>query len=164
MRAQLTPQKKKAIACLLTAKDYKSAARAAGVSYSTLINWLQDKEFQAALRRAENRVIDGTARRVVNASSAALDFLQDLLSKEEAGENNKVRAALALVDLTMDMRARTDVAEARALAADPSESEWWDRGLKDAAKEARERKQVAYAKQLELAKLAEQKQDAPNGL
>jgi phage terminase small subunit len=134
---ELTPQQVKAIAYLLSSKDVKSAARSAGIAYTTLNRWLQNDEFQKALRKAENQVVDGAVRRIVNASSKALDYLENLLGAEAANENNRVRAALALVEWSVDIRTRNDLAIIRSQAADLDNAEWFSRELAQAASEAR---------------------------
>jgi hypothetical protein len=69
-----------AIATLLSEKTVAEAAAKAGVGERTLRTWLKKAEFTAAYRAARQQVLGEVVGRVLNAATAAVETLQELLS------------------------------------------------------------------------------------
>jgi AcrR family transcriptional regulator len=85
--ADLSSRQKKAINALLTSGVKTNAAAVAGVSRRTLYNWLDQKEFLAALQAAE-RETEGAERQLIRARRRRLlplllDKLETLLESEK---------------------------------------------------------------------------------
>jgi len=107
----LTPRQRRAIGCLLVARNTTEAAKAAGLGRRTLVTWLRDPVFVAALRAAEAEALDGMSRRLMTLADLALDNLDTVLEDGEATDANRLRAAdLALVHM-LKIREHGTIAE-----------------------------------------------------
>ena len=72
MASALSPKKSALVRALLTERDVKSAAEAAGVSYSTARRWLALPEFALALHKAEVAASEDVARALLSESMASV--------------------------------------------------------------------------------------------
>src|SRR5512136_621320 len=80
----LTPRKRRAIAELLTARNAQEAAVAARVGYRTILRWLENPEFRAALIQAEGNVLDSATRRLLAGQAKALATLEALIENSRS--------------------------------------------------------------------------------
>jgi len=85
-----------AIGALLTNPTHEAAAKAAGVSESTLARWMRDPTFAAAVREARRRALEQALGALSAATAEAVETLRVLLGAE--GEAVRVRAAVAILD------------------------------------------------------------------
>lgn len=97
-----------AIAALLVAGSIHEAAAQAGISESTLDEWLRDPEFSADYARARRRVLDGVIGKLQQAASAAVEALTRNLNCGTASV--EVRAAEAILTHTFRGVEITDLA------------------------------------------------------
>jgi DNA-binding phage protein len=91
----LTARQEKAVLAVLAAKSYAAAARQAGVSETTLHEWLRLPAFQSKLREARTRLIDRTVTALAQTATDAVAALKrNLRAKGNPGV--QVRAAVEL--------------------------------------------------------------------
>lgn len=102
--ANLTPRQRRAIAALLTERDIKTAALAAGVGYRSLIRWLDDPLFRAELAGAEGATIDAATRRLLALQAPAIDTIEQTMSDPANTAWLKLKAAQAIVDYSIKLR------------------------------------------------------------
>jgi hypothetical protein len=88
---RLSPAQKRALAAMLTERDVRSAAKAAGVAERTLFTWLKDPDFTQALRQAEAALIDEATRGLVGMQGKALQGIADVFTL--ASEQERVNIA-----------------------------------------------------------------------
>jgi AcrR family transcriptional regulator len=97
---ELTPLQEQAFEALLTSPTISAAAEACGVPRRTLHRWLSsDEDFREAYRRAREALFEHVlARLQARAGAAANTLLQELVSKE-AKSSDRIRAAIAILEL-----------------------------------------------------------------
>lgn len=98
----LTPKQRQAIASLLSERDVRGAAKAAGIAERTLHRWLSDAGFRAALVDQEGEIIDQATRRLLDLTEHAIDTLDDIL--QTGNENQRLRASQAVLDHLLKLR------------------------------------------------------------
>lgn len=109
---KLTPQQRRAIACLLTAKDVRAAAEELEVNESTVHRWMRTDTFRKALRAAEDEAIQSAVRRLSGASGDALDYLVRIIQGDEDGKpSDRVRAALGVLAALQRLKTFTEIEE-----------------------------------------------------
>jgi phage terminase small subunit len=88
----LTGKQRKAIAAILTWPTKEAAAKAAGISERQLFRWLDEPEFRAELKRAENELIQAAGTRLTAGLTLALDTLAELV---KGAQSESVKRAAA---------------------------------------------------------------------
>jgi len=91
-----------AIAALLTQRNTEDAARAVGISVSTLLRWMKEPEFKAAYREARRIAFGQSVARLQQAASAAVSILLKVMVDPATPPATKVKA----VDSVLDHAAR----------------------------------------------------------
>lgn len=89
----ITPAQRRAIAALLSERDVRSAAKAAGVSERSLWRWLNDRSFISELNAAQAQAIDATIRRLADLSGEAVSTLRAAMKGKSTPIGSKIRAA-----------------------------------------------------------------------
>lgn len=128
----LTPKQRKAIAALISEPTQKKAAELAGVNEKTIIRWMAEGDFKAALREAESAAIDAATRRLIGLESLATKALRDVLTEPKIAPGVKVRAARSVLDYLLKLR------ELRTIEERLTELEESVREVKDAGQAARQ--------------------------
>ena len=82
-----------AIAALLTQRNIDEAAKAAGISPNTLLNWMKVPEFQAAYREARRAAYSQAVAKLQQGTSAAATTLLKVMLDQSTPASVKVRAA-----------------------------------------------------------------------
>lgn len=85
-----------AVAALLSHPTHEAAAKAAGVSESTLARWLREPTFAAAVREARRRALEQALGTLSAATAEAVETLRACLGAE--GEAVRLRAAVAVLE------------------------------------------------------------------
>ncbi len=98
----LTARQKKAIAAILTARNYEEAIPAAGVCRQTFYTYLRNPNFKAELDRQLNQLTDGAMGRIKSAAGEAVEKMRALLDSES--ETIRLRAAQGIIDYTLKAR------------------------------------------------------------
>jgi len=92
----LTPKQNKAITALLSERNKRAAAEAAGVGYRTLCRWMTDPSFTRALNQAEAEVISTNLRGLINDMDKNLEAMREIRNNPDVPEAVRLRAAQAL--------------------------------------------------------------------
>ena len=103
----LTPKQRRAIAAILTTRNYEEAMTAARVSRQTFYNWMKQPHFKAELDRQLNELTDVAFNQLKGAAGDAVQTLRTLLNSES--ENVKLRAAQDIIDYTIKARELGDI-------------------------------------------------------
>ena len=96
---KLTRSHERAIAALLSHARLEDAAKAAGISRSTLCRMLADARFQGAYRAARCQVLEAALSSLQEAAGAAVGALKRNLGCRKASV--EVQAARAILDYAM---------------------------------------------------------------
>ncbi len=127
---ELTPAHRRAIAALLTERDIRSAAKAAGVGERTLYTWLDDSAFRRELKAAESQAIDQAVRRLSELSGTAIDTLKAAMKNRRAATSARVRAADIVLSRLLNLKELHDLesriaALEEARGGDDEENDRW---------------------------------------
>ena len=101
-------KKDAAIAALLTCRDIKSAAKSCGVGARTLYRWLDDADFQNALRDAQRDAVQSTLRVLSELTGAAASTLSAVMKSAKAPFGVRVRAAEVVLSRFESLRDSVD--------------------------------------------------------
>ena len=113
-RQNLTPKQSKAALVLGATGDVSSAAKTAGVTRTTVYDWLTRAEFLAAVRGHEAATVDAVARRLVGFGDAAINTLATLMADETGPPSVRLRAAEAVLGNLIRIREHAEL-EARVV-------------------------------------------------
>src|SRR5260370_23931025 len=89
-----------AIIALLTHRTIEEAARAVGISLSTLLRWMKESEFDAAYRESKRASFAQAIARLHHLSSAAVSTLGKVMLDPATPAATRVRAADSILDHT----------------------------------------------------------------
>ena len=90
-----------AIVALLTQRNNEEAARAADISVSTLLRWMNQPAFDKAFRDAKRNAFAQAIARLHHRSSAAVSTLGRIMLDPETPAATRVRAADSILDHTI---------------------------------------------------------------
>ena len=90
---QFGRKKEAAIAALLTSRNIEEAAKAIGVTGTTLLKWLKIPEFDQAFREARRDAFRQSVARLQQASGAAVTTLLKIMVDGTAPASTRLRAA-----------------------------------------------------------------------
>ncbi|MHB1407792.1 MAG: phBC6A51 family helix-turn-helix protein [Desulfitobacteriaceae bacterium] len=108
------------IAALLTEPSMSEAAKKAGISQSTLFRWHQDPEFHERYREARRQAVSHAITRLQQASTQAVNTLQEIMESNDAPAAAKVSAAKIVLEMSVravemeDLEARIETLEKTA--------------------------------------------------
>lgn len=97
----LPPNQERALRALLTAPSRKEAARAAGVSDSTLWRYTRDEAFARRLREAHQEIVGHAALRLRCESEGAVAVLAEIMKERGAPAFARIAAARSVLDYTI---------------------------------------------------------------
>jgi transposase-like protein len=86
-------KQEQAIIALLTQRNVDEAARATGIAPNTLLRWMKEPEFDAALRKARRLSYSQSIGRLQQASSVAATTLLKLMVDPDSPPSCRLRAA-----------------------------------------------------------------------
>jgi len=121
--AKYERKQEEAIAALLTQRNVDEAAKAIGVSPTTLLKWMRQPEFDAAYREARRATFRQSVARLQQASSAAVTTLLKVMIDPATPHATRVRAADSVLSHSAkaieieDIEARVSALEQAAEAA-----------------------------------------------
>ena len=98
----LTPKQRRAIAAILTARNYEEAITAAKVTRQTFYNYFKLPHFKAELDRRLNDLTDGAFNQLKSAGGQAVETLRALLGSEN--ESVRLRASQAIIEYVIKAR------------------------------------------------------------
>jgi transposase-like protein len=93
-------KKEQAIIALLSHRTIEEAARAIGIVPNTLLRWMKEPEFEAALRVAKRAAFGQAIARLHHLSSAAVSILGKVMMDPTTPPATKVRAADSILNHT----------------------------------------------------------------
>jgi transposase len=106
---ELSRSKERAVVAMMAHPSIAEAAKVAGVSESSIWRWLQDDSFQARLRDAQSKVMDGALSSLQGSMTSAVNCLvRNLNCGTPAAE---VQAAKTILDFTLKTRQQFDYLE-----------------------------------------------------
>jgi hypothetical protein len=121
-------RKEQAIASLLTSRSMEDAAKAAGISSTTLKRWLQLPEFKAAYLEARREVVRQANARIQQCSGAAASVLVRLMADPATPASVRARTALAILECANQSLELEDIEGRIARLEESEERERPDRG------------------------------------
>lgn len=89
----------KLVTALLSNTSVKSAARAAGVSESTVYRKLREAGFRKQLKEQRLRVYGHALSRLQMATEEAVTTLVEVMGEKEAPEQARIKAALSILEI-----------------------------------------------------------------
>lgn len=99
-------RQQKALAALMTCKTRAEAAKAAGISLSTIRDYLADPEFREQLNTMLNEATDEAQRAAVGELLKSFQVLTDIRDDKNVNPTDRIRAAGKIIDSALRMRAR----------------------------------------------------------
>ena len=104
-------KKNLAIAALLQNRTVTDAAKACGVSARTLYRWCEDKDFQDALKVAQQSAVSSTVRVLSELTGTAVSTLKSVMTNAKTPFGVKVRAAEVVLSRFESLRDSVDFDE-----------------------------------------------------
>ena len=111
-----------AVAALLTQRNMEEAAKAVGISTTTLMNWLKQPEFQAAYREAKRAAFSQAIARLQQGSVAAATALLKTIIDPNTPASVRVRASECVLNHGLRALEVEDI-EARVAALEAATSQ-----------------------------------------
>jgi hypothetical protein len=96
---KLSRMRERAIAALLSEPTVPGAAKKAGVSHTTLKDWMKLPDFQKEYRAARKQLLERVVARLLNSTSEAVETLKRNMNCGKPGV--EVRSALALIQQSL---------------------------------------------------------------
>lgn len=119
----LSAKQEAAVRSLLLYPSVIDAAAHSGVGERTLRRWLaEDDTFCAAVRSAQDTLLDGSVRALVGLNEAAVQTLKTVLDDPNEKTSNRLRAAQLVLDSTLRLVELRDLAR-RVAALEVGDSE-----------------------------------------
>lgn len=107
----MTPRKEKALQALLVSRTRAEAAKAAGVSESTLRTYMQDAEFVERYKRAFGDMVQDATRQAQRTISPALSTLREIMEDREEQTTARISAARSILEYALKLSEQTDILE-----------------------------------------------------
>lgn len=95
---KLSKRREAAIAILLTTSTLQDASKKIGVSYSTLWRWLQESNFQKALKEARRQAVSQATSTLSKICHESVLTLQEIMNDKNAPASARVSAAKTVLD------------------------------------------------------------------
>lgn len=106
-----TPRKEKALQALLVSRTRAEAAKAAGVSESTLRAYMKDPEFMERCREAFGNLVQDATRQAQQALSLAISTLTEIMGNTDEQATARIQAARSTLEYTLRLTEQTDILE-----------------------------------------------------
>lgn len=100
-KTKMVRKKEAAVAALLTASTIAIAAQSVGISEVTLWRWLQQEDFQEAYRQAKRQAVAQAVSRLQQATTRAVDTLEEIMSNTNAKDSARVAAARTVLEMAL---------------------------------------------------------------
>jgi hypothetical protein len=95
----LSPKKKRAIEALVSAKDKRASAEAAGVNERTIYRWLGEPAFKTGLNDAEAELEASARRELLSRQKKAIEVIETVMVSNRPAE--ALRAAQTILDYSL---------------------------------------------------------------
>jgi AcrR family transcriptional regulator len=90
------------IACLLSSDTISQAASAAGISESTIYNYLRNAEFQKQYREVKQQIVSQAASSISTMTRPAIDEMFHLLLNSKS-DNTRLKAAELIINYSLQL-------------------------------------------------------------
>jgi len=100
----LTPKRRAFVRAMLTERDVKAAALAAGIAERTAYRWITDPDVQAAIVEAEGAALTDVTRGLLRLADSAVAALETAMGDKEATASARVRAADIVLTRLLQLR------------------------------------------------------------
>ena len=105
----MTESKERALRALLSERNHKQAAAAAGITYRTLTNYLKDPEFQRAYNAAFGLIIGRATRNAQQSMESAVDVLREIAENKNESGATRVNAARSILEFGLKLTEFSDI-------------------------------------------------------
>ena len=99
-----------AVAALLSSTDCKAAAASCGISYSTLLRWQQEPEFQKLYGDAKRDILEGVKNNLRQLGVKAIRTFNTSLDDVTVDTGDKLNASKFVIDRILDFELTDDLA------------------------------------------------------
>jgi hypothetical protein len=100
-----------ALVALLNSPTIGEAAKVVGIGETTLWRWLQDEDFQERYRDAKRRAVNQAVTRLQQATTVAVDTLEEVMQNPGAPPSSRVAAAKTVLEMAFKALELDDYAE-----------------------------------------------------
>lgn len=107
----MTPNKEKALACLMVHKTKKEAAEAAGLTDRTLRTYFDDPEFRQRYKEAFADMVEDASREAQRLLSPAFSVLEEIMQDTEVNAAARTQAAKTAIEYALRISEHTDILE-----------------------------------------------------
>lgn len=107
----MTPRKEKALQALLVCRTKAEAAKAAGISESTLRGYLKEPEFQERYREAFGNLVQDATRQAQQAINPALSTLTEIMQDKGEQATARIQAARSTLEYALKLTEQNDILE-----------------------------------------------------
>ena len=107
----MTPRKERALQALLVSRTRAEAAQAAGVSESTLRQYMKDPEFLERYKQAFGEMVADATRQAQQTLSPALSVLREIMVDRDEQASARITAARSVLEYSMRLCEQTDILE-----------------------------------------------------
>jgi len=111
MNQQLTTRQHSAVQSLITGTSISDAAKQANIHERTLYRWLQEEEFQRAVRRARRLSLTQLATHLQHMAGRAAGALDEIMVDKNATSSSRVNAARYAMDMFFKAATLEDIME-----------------------------------------------------
>lgn len=105
----MTPNKERTIAALLTSRNKKEAAAAAGVSERTMRTYFEDPEFCQRYREAFGELVEDATREAQKAIAPALATLREIMEDKAEPAQARITAARSTLEYALKLTEQADI-------------------------------------------------------
>ena len=111
----LSPRKRAFVRAMLTEKDVRAAALAAGIAEKTGYRWIRLPPIQAAITEAESAALTEVARGLLRLADAAVETLKDAMATTSPiTVSARVRAADLVLSRLLQLREQVELSKGMA--------------------------------------------------
>lgn len=107
----MTPRKERALQALLVSRTRAEAAQAAGVSESTLRQYMKDPEFLERYKQAFGEMVADATRQAQQTLSPALSVLREIMEDRDEQASARITAARSVLEYSLKLCEQTDILE-----------------------------------------------------
>ena len=103
---KLSPKRRAFVRAILTERDTRGAAAAAGIAERTAYRWIQDPDIQAAILDAEGGALQAVTRGLLRLAGSAVKTLDDVMQDRGGDVSYSVMVRAADIVLTRLLQLR----------------------------------------------------------
>ena len=107
----MTPRKERTLLALLVSRTRAEAAQAAGVSESTLRQYMKDPEFLERYKQAFGEMVADATRQAQQTLSPALSVLKEIMEDRDEQASARITAARSVLEYSLKLCEQTDILE-----------------------------------------------------